>query len=738
MNDLFSQQEFPTPPNPKGGQPRTSMGVVRLVLSLDHRVWLAFLAEEWLCVESSGAAVRLGVNRCFDEPVLEDRIHVIAWIDPNKLPDIDVLVFRVNHWSATALSSVTYFDDAIVWPGPIPLDAIESFTVKSQSDRTRIIAMAKGFANIELPEQPIHIGQVDRVSCAPLDRVPPTRLAPPEDWNAMRGAAAMALWSVPPIDPWLDTLCYAFSVHADCQNRVNASATWWHAPVWRKGSSENAVPVLWTAMVEVLTTAKLKEGWRPVDIFSRIKDRALELGEKSDSLVQLEKDTLAILSDKKAITIEQAERDPLGLILQTVLLRPTPERFEGWKDSLPGLPPAVWWTGAILTGLLVGYRDLPLKYRSTPKARRALSLITWQLGNKTGAENIRWPTTSNVDPHWQMTHDMVQIGAGDEVWSERTGSSRGRWYRANFDDPNIRAIAVDIARNWHPAALHRSLQISNQRIECFGPGTMSLDLTGHTLLVTGQVRLRLDSGAELVDDVDVLSLRAWLAGGSIAQRLPKLPSSSRPDTKNSILVDTISSLDAKHFSDDPPGLRTVVDFISVNEEKNLLQNVECGLWLNELSRRVQHYGWKYEYKLKRVKRDAYIGPLPEWASILARRLLSRGLLQEMPDQVIVNEYISNQGIAKHIDCPTCFRGPVVTISLGESWGMVFRSPNGEKRERVLQQRSAVILDGPARDVWTHEIPKRKKEGTKLRGRRVSLTFRKVNTDPLLDLANTKK
>lgn len=734
MNDLFSQQELPVPSNHEGGRPRVSMGAVRLALSLDHRAWLAFLAEEWWCDQGAEAALRFGVNRRLGEPMSDERISVLVWIDPGRLPDIDVLVCRASHWSIAALSSVTSIDDEVVWAAPVPLDAVESFVVESSSDRTRIIAMAKGFANIELPRQPIHIGHVDSASCASADRMPPTRLVPPSDWNAMRGAAAMALWAVPPIDPWLDTLCGAFSAAESGHDRIDTSAPWWYAPVWRKVLPEKEVPALWTAMVEVFLAVKWREGWRPVDLFCRIKDRALQLGANAASLAQLESDTFAILGDKKAISVEQAELDPLGLVLQIVLLRPTPERFEGWKDDLPGLPPAVWWTGAMLTGLLVGYRDLPLAYRGVPEARRALALRTWHLGDQTGSLNIRWPTVSNVEPHWQMTHDMVQIGAGDELWSERTGSSRGRWYRANFDDAAVRAIAVDIAKSWHPAALRRTLRITDKCLESIGPGSMSLDSTGRTLLVKGQLNFHLDAGTELVDDLDVLVLRTWLAGGSIAHRLPKLPTSRLADTKGSGIAVAASRLDAKHFPNDPPGLLTVLDFISMDEEAKLLQHVEHGPWLDDLSRRVQHYGWKYEYKSKRVKRDAYIGPLPEWATVLARRLLDGGMLQEMPDQVIVNEYVGNQGIAKHIDCPTCFRGPVVTISLGESWGMVFRGPGGDKRERVLQQRSAVILDGPAREVWTHEIPKRQREGVKLRGRRVSLTFRKVNFEPSLGLA----
>ena len=80
------------------------------------------------------------------------------------------------------------------------------------------------------------------------------------------------------------------------------------------------------------------------------------------------------------------------------------------------------------------------------------------------------------------------------------------------------------------------------------------------------------------------------------------------------------------------------------------------------------------------------------------------------------------------------RRRIVTISLLESWEMVFRQQRGAQKRKVsqrLERRSAMILTGAARYDWTHEIPARKTEsdpssGRRLkRKRRVSLTFRRV-------------
>ena len=180
---------------------------------------------------------------------------------------------------------------------------------------------------------------------------------------------------------------------------------------------------------------------------------------------------------------------------------------------------------------------------------------------------------------------------------------------------------------------------------------------------------------------------------------------------------------------DVPGLTYVPDFLSEHEENEIVNAIENAGWISDLQRRVQHYGWRYDYKARQVDASMRLGPLPEWATRLARKLVSSRLLADPPDQVIVNEYVGDQGISRHVDAETSFADGIATISLLESWEMVFRE-RGEGRGRNvtlrLDRRSAAILTGDARYRWTHEIPKRKHEpGRVARGRRISLTFRKV-------------
>ena len=92
-----------------------------------------------------------------------------------------------------------------------------------------------------------------------------------------------------------------------------------------------------------------------------------------------------------------------------------------------------------------------------------------------------------------------------------------------------------------------------------------------------------------------------------------------------------------------------------------------------------------------------LGELPEWARELGRRLVDEGLMRDLPDQVIVNEYRGKQGISRHIDQPRSFAEHVATISLLETWGMVFRRRGSkEKVEKPLERRSVAVLTGDAR------------------------------------------
>ncbi len=178
------------------------------------------------------------------------------------------------------------------------------------------------------------------------------------------------------------------------------------------------------------------------------------------------------------------------------------------------------------------------------------------------------------------------------------------------------------------------------------------------------------------------------------------------------------------------GLTYIPDYVSADEEQTLIAHIDQQSWITDLKRRVQHYGYRYDYKVRAVTSDAYLGSLPDWLQPLAQKLYDDRTFPAVPDQAIVNEYLPGQGISAHIDCVPCFADTIASLSLGSPAVMQFANPQtSAKRDILLKERSLIILSGEARYEWTHSIPARKADivnSLKInRDRRVSLTFRNI-------------
>ncbi len=185
------------------------------------------------------------------------------------------------------------------------------------------------------------------------------------------------------------------------------------------------------------------------------------------------------------------------------------------------------------------------------------------------------------------------------------------------------------------------------------------------------------------------------------------------------------------------GLVYQSEFLSTDEEAALTDCIYAGEWLSDLSRRVQHYGYKYDYSNRKLDESAHIGPLPTWLTELAHKIAATAADQAVHlvdaqrpfEQAIINEYEPGQGIAPHVD-RDCFGPVVATVSLGSAVDMDFsRGSTGEKYVQRLEPRSLVLLHGDARWRWRHGIAKRRTDtcnGHKVaRQRRVSITFRTI-------------
>ncbi len=178
------------------------------------------------------------------------------------------------------------------------------------------------------------------------------------------------------------------------------------------------------------------------------------------------------------------------------------------------------------------------------------------------------------------------------------------------------------------------------------------------------------------------------------------------------------------------GLSYIPDFIDAETEIRLIHRIDEQPWITDLKRRVQHYGYRYDYKARNITADLKLGDIPIWLMPYCQKLKNEGVFLRTPDQVIINEYQPGQGIAPHIDCIPCFGDTIASLSLESSCSMHFsHEKTQQKTEQFLEPRSLLVLSGAARYEWQHGIAPRKTDKigghTISRQRRLSLTFRNV-------------
>lgn len=169
----------------------------------------------------------------------------------------------------------------------------------------------------------------------------------------------------------------------------------------------------------------------------------------------------------------------------------------------------------------------------------------------------------------------------------------------------------------------------------------------------------------------------------------------------------------------------IPDFISGDDEKELLGKIGQEKWLMDLKRRVQHYGYRYDYTARSIDAKDKLGDLPAWANAVIEKLTKapEPVFQQTPDQIIVNEYEPEQGIAPHTD-RNCFGPVLASLSLGGECTMKLKNPADKSQDFTvcLKPRSLIFFRGESREKWQHGLRLSKKAE-----RRVSLTFRTVRT-----------
>ncbi len=194
-----------------------------------------------------------------------------------------------------------------------------------------------------------------------------------------------------------------------------------------------------------------------------------------------------------------------------------------------------------------------------------------------------------------------------------------------------------------------------------------------------------------------------------------------------------------------PGMIYIRNVLTEEEEAAIVKELdEVCVWDARLARRVQHFGYEFDYASRNALAGYPMKPFPKECQKLVERLASEEeeepAVQRM-NQLTVNEYMPGQGISNHIDTHSSLGDVIISISLLSNTVMKFTPISKElnfnvqkKTCIVLERRSMLILKGASRFAFKHGIPGRKNDvidhESCPRLRRVSLTLRTIRDPPV--------
>jgi len=700
-----------------------------LGMIIDNRQFFDALQDGWLRPTAPQKGMIVGVESFSGTagPFADNRIPVWLRLETAKLPDVEVNVLYSNQWHALPLSQVRQPKSLVLWPGVLPMSSIRNITVACDEHRIRLKALAKRASNILVPDDVACVAEPSEPTPAipPLPDPGSSMLTIPEIEDRVRGAMTMALWAVPKIDPWLDLLVTSLSGESEkltsCAEHLHAS--WWRFPPWSRlvrkdahngAAANDAQEALWLGAIGVFGTGHELRSIAAADAITEMALQYVTSKEQRREILDWQQTTHRIQRAEALIQHDEWRRMPIGLAIQLLLARPDPDDFKTWLHGDDQPSPAVAWTAATLCGLLHGYRRLNVAFRGSSAQQEVVAIQALRMS--TEQNGLAWPNVTQEAPSWRKEHGASNryiVSWGGQDVAEKTGRERGQWFAVDFDDPDVQRKAAALTEQMGWDCVRKVLELDAGTRRLSGPGR--LKHADGCLQADDRICVELSPGDRIKEKVCQASFLRMVAEDR--GQLPAPPS--------------VTSCDAA--AEEISGFILIRDFISEAEEKELVRLIdETGQWSTELARRTQHYGWRYDYRSRRIDEAARIGPLPDWAEKLAERFFQRGLVPYLPDQMIVNEYVGNQGISPHVDS-SVFADGVAMISLLESWEMEFRKSQ-QKLMRRLERRSAAVLAGDARYHWKHGIRTRRSEppakesgGRKRipRGRRISLTFRKV-------------
>lgn len=688
-------------------------------------------------------------------------LRLSFYIENLPLPISDEINYKGFHEKNTEKA-----DGLVVTVPSLPLYALRSIEVDSIEHESNLVSLAQNFSNVSLPTDKILVSEFDNsvqgFEINDNTRFPTWQL--PSIFNSVHGAIAMAIWAIPRVQPWIQILRLALNHESvKTENAVRQIGVPWLKIPWLRGPLDyvtkseihgNDTIIGHTRGESVIVTNKKLDTNASV---RTTEDLSLEIDKDVDSLeVQLwyaalasmradkqnsknsktiaeqiathanknkerisgvdswYTETLSLLEAKTTIRCDPMDHHSVGLAIQLVLLRPDPNDFKTWLKNHPNLPPAVWWAASILCGWHHGYESLDNSFRGVLGLRDFTSIRALVSTSNLDEKNLlpedhRVPLTTDV-----LNNEFIFFWSGAEI-IRKSWTHRAKWYATQLRGVKVNDAALNLVRRLSWPCIDTWITLPTGSVRTEGSGDIFVE-DDAIVVANGTRKLLLSEAIEPEGHLNEIRFRNYLAIGAGFVNEP--PSATNVE-----------------FIDEVPGLIYKRNFLSPEDEDNLLNLIDKENWDTGLRRRVQHYGWKYDYKQRSIDESMRMGRLPKWAQQLAQKLVTEGFMSYIPDQVIVNEYVGKQGISKHCDQPRIFDDEVATVSLLETWDMVFRNKkDGRKVVVPLERGSVAILTDDARFKWTHEIPNRAHEKSLdnngkyqivPRVRRVSLTFRKT-------------
>jgi len=173
------------------------------------------------------------------------------------------------------------------------------------------------------------------------------------------------------------------------------------------------------------------------------------------------------------------------------------------------------------------------------------------------------------------------------------------------------------------------------------------------------------------------------------------------------------------------GLIFVPNFLSDQEQADLIKDIEAGIWVKNRtgSRPVQIFG-PYHDKNYRIIRGKF-SPHPTWYPKIAAKLATMNIVNrhKLADpqkaEIYVNKYTEKHGLRPHFDHRATYDEAIYGLSLGADCTMTFIC--GKDHQRIsVPKGSLYIMTGESRHKYKHSITPGDVNGT-----RISVTVRTV-------------